>query len=81
MLKKTVKDIDIRNKQVLMRVDFNVPLKDGEITDDTRIKAALPTIKYVMEQDGSSLILMSHLGRPKGNVVPEMSLKPVSKRK
>ncbi len=80
MFKKTVKDIDIQNKKVLMRADFNIPLKDGEITDDTRIKAALPTIKYIMEQDGSSLILMSHLGRPKGNVVPEMSLKPVSKR-
>lgn len=80
MHKKTVKDIDLKNKKVIMRADFNVPLKGSEITDDTRIKAALPTIKYILEQGGSSLILMSHLGRPKGKVVPEMSLKPVAKK-
>jgi phosphoglycerate kinase len=80
MHKKTVKDIDLKNKKIIMRADFNVPLKDGKITDDTRINAALPTIKYILEQEGSSLILMSHLGRPKGKVVPEMSLKPVAQR-
>jgi phosphoglycerate kinase len=76
-MKKTVKDIDIKNKRVLMRVDFNVPMADGKVTDDKRIKAALPTIKYVLEQ-GASLILMSHLGRPKGGPDPEFSLRAAS---
>ena len=76
MNKKTVRDIDLKGKKVVMRVDFNVPLNEKqEITDDTRIKAAEPTIKYVLEQ-GAALILMSHLGRPKGKVAPEFSLKP-----
>jgi len=74
MDKKTVKDIDLKGKRVIMRVDFNVPMDKGVITDDKRIKAALPTIKYVLEQ-GASLLLMSHLGRPKGGPDPEFSLK------
>jgi phosphoglycerate kinase len=77
---KTVKDIQLANKKVLMRADFNVPIKEGRITDDTRIVAALPTIKYILEQPGTSLILMSHLGRPKGVVNPDLSLKPVAQR-
>jgi len=74
MNKKTVKDIDLKGKRVLMRVDFNVPMEGGKVTDDKRIKAALPTIKYVLDQ-GASLLLMSHLGRPKGGFDPEFSLK------
>jgi phosphoglycerate kinase len=74
MNKKTVKDIDLKGKRVLMRVDFNVPMQAGKVTDDKRIKASLPTIKYVLDQ-GASLILMSHLGRPKGGPDPEFSLR------
>src|SRR5512146_2651554 len=74
MNKKTVKAIDLKGKRVLMRVDFNVPMADGKVTDDKRIKASLPTIQYVLDQ-GASLILMSHLGRPKGGPDPEFSLK------
>ena len=78
MAKKTVRDIDLHGKKVLMRVDFNVPMQGGVVTDDKRIKAALPTIQYVLEQ-GASLILMSHLGRPKGTGFdPEFSLKPAA---
>ena len=65
MKKKSVRDIDVRGKRILMRVDFNVPMKDGVVQDDTRIKAALPSIKYVLEQGAKSLVLMSHLGDPK----------------
>ncbi len=77
MNKKTVKDIDLKGKRVLMRVDFNVPMADGKVTDDKRIKASLPTIQYVLDQ-GASVILMSHLGRPKGGPDPEFSLKAAS---
>ncbi|MDQ3007466.1 MAG: phosphoglycerate kinase [Chloroflexota bacterium] len=77
MNKKTVKDIDLKDKRVLMRVDFNVPMQDGKVTDDKRIRASLPTIKYVLDQ-GASLILMSHLGRPKSASDSEFSLRPVS---
>ena len=80
MSKKTVEDVDLRGKRVLCRVDFNVPIKDGRIGDDTRIQAALDTINYILAQEGASLVLMSHLGRPKGKVVPEHSLKPVARR-
>ena len=62
---KTVKDIDLKGKRIVMRVDFNVPMKDGVVQDDTRIMAALPTIKYILEQGPRSLVLMSHLGDPK----------------
>ncbi|HJR79848.1 MAG TPA: phosphoglycerate kinase [Anaerolineales bacterium] len=77
MNKKTVRDIDLKGKRVLMRVDFNVPMQDGKVTDDKRIRASLPTIQYVLNQ-GASLILMSHLGRPKGGPDPEFSLRPAS---
>ena len=79
MNKKTIEDIDVSGKKVLVRVDFNVPMKDGVITDETRINAALPTIKYLVAHN-AKVILCSHLGRPKGEFKPEYSLAPVAKR-
>ena len=79
MNKKSVKDVDLKGKRVFCRVDFNVPMKDGKVTDDTRIRAAIPTIKYLVEQ-GAKVLLASHLGRPKGQVVEEMRLTPVAGR-
>ena len=79
MNKMTIRDLDVQGKKVLMRVDFNVPVKDGVVGDDTRITAALPSINHVLE-NGGSLILMSHCGRPKGKKNPEFTLKPAADR-
>ncbi|AEA18822.1 MULTISPECIES: phosphoglycerate kinase [Bacillales] len=79
MNKKSIRDVDLKGKRVFCRVDFNVPMKEGKITDETRIRAALPTIQYLVEQ-GAKVILASHLGRPKGQAVEELRLTPVAAR-
>jgi phosphoglycerate kinase len=79
MNKMTVRDADFKGKRVLVRVDFNVPLEGGQVTDDTRVKAAAPTIQYILDQKPKAVILMSHLGRPKDGPDPKYTLKPVAK--
>src|SRR6267378_3176807 len=77
MNKLSIKDLDLKGKRVFIRVDFNVPIKDGKVDDDTRIRASLPTINYAVEH-GARVILASHLGRPKGQRVDKYSLRPVA---
>ena len=76
-MKLSITDLDLAGRKVFIRVDFNVPIKNGAIGDDTRIRAALPTIQYALER-AATVVLASHLGRPKGRVAPEFSLEPVS---
>ncbi len=80
MVLNTIKDADLTGKRVLIRVDFNVPLKEGVVKDDTRIRAAVPTIEYILSQKGTSVVVMSHFGRPKGQKNPEFSMVPIGKR-
>src|SRR5471032_839619 len=78
-MKLSIRDLDLKGQRVFIRVDFNVPLKNGVIGDDTRIRSSLPTIRYALDH-GASVVLASHLGRPKGKVNPEISLRPVADR-
>ena len=78
--KKTVENVDVAGKVVLVRVDYNVPMKDGAVVEDMRIRASLPTINYLIEQGAKKIVLISHMGRPEGEVKPEFSLSPIEKR-
>src|SRR5438270_738125 len=80
MPKLSIRDLSLKGRRVFIRVDFNVPLKNGVIGDDTRIRASLPTIQYALDQGASAIVLASHLGRPKGKPNPEFSLKPIADR-
>src|SRR5205809_3852224 len=79
MAKLSIRDLDLKGRRVFIRVDFNVPVKEGVIGDDTRIRASLPTIQYALER-GATVVLASHLGRPKGRPSPELSLRPIAAR-
>ena len=78
--KKTIEDIDVAGKTVLVRVDYNVPMKDGAVTEDMRIRASIPTLDYLLNSGAKKVVLISHLGRPDGEVKPEFSLAPVAKK-
>ena len=78
MVLNTIKEADLKGKRVVIRVDFNVPVKEGVVKDATRIKAALPTIKYILDE-GASVVVMSHFGRPKGQKNPDFSMAPIAK--